>query len=50
MDFKLFLKDTYSHDTAFVMIDQLNKQFISLLCFKTTTVKDIAHFYVNNIY
>ena len=50
MDFKLFLKDAYGYDIAFIVINWLCKQSISLLCFKTTTVKDIAHLYVNNIY
>ncbi len=50
MDFKLFLKDTHSHNTAFVVINQLYKQSISLLYFKTITAKDIARLYINNIY
>ena len=35
---------------AFIVVNQLNKQTISLPCFKTTTVKDIARIYINNIY
>jgi len=35
---------------AFVVVNQLSKQAISLSCFKTTTVKDMAYIYVNNIY
>jgi hypothetical protein len=50
MDFKSFLKDIYSHNTAFVVIDWLYKQSISLLYFKTITVKDMACLYINNIY
>ena len=50
MDFKLFLKDAHGHDVAFVVIDWLCKQSISLPCFKTTTVKDMARLYINNIY
>ena len=50
MDFKSFLKDAYSYNTAFIVIDRLYKQSISLSCFKTTTIKDIAYFYINNIY
>jgi hypothetical protein len=50
MDFKSFLKDAYSYDTAFIVIDQLYKQSVSLPYFKTITAKDIARLYINNIY
>jgi hypothetical protein len=50
MDFKSFLKDAYSYNAAFIVINRLYKQSISLPCFKTITVKDIAHLYINNIY
>jgi hypothetical protein len=50
MDFKLFPKDAYSYNAAFIVINWLYKQSVSLPCFKTTTVKDIAHLYINNIY
>jgi len=35
---------------AFIVVNQLSKQAISLPCFKTTTVKDMARIYINNIY
>jgi len=50
MDFKSFPKDAYGHDAAFIVVNQLYKQSISLPCFKTITAKDIARLYVNNIY
>jgi len=50
MDFKSFLKDKYGYNMAFVVVNRLSKQAISLPCFKTTTVKDIARIYINNIY
>ena len=50
MDFKLFLKNKYGYNIAFIVVDQLNKQAISLPYFKTITVKDIARIYINNIY
>ena len=50
MDFKSFPKDTHSHNAAFIVIDQLYKQSVSLSYFKTITVKDMACFYINNIY
>ena len=50
MDFKSFLKDAYSHNAAFILINWLHKQSVSLPYFKTTTVKDMARLYINNIY
>ena len=50
MDFKLFLKDAHGYNTAFIVINRLYKQSISLPYFKTITIKDIAYLYVNNIY
>jgi hypothetical protein len=50
MDFKSFLKDAHGYDVAFIVINWLYKQSVSLPYFKTITVKDIAHFYINNIY
>jgi len=50
MDFKSFLKDKYGYDMAFVVINQLSKQAIFLPYFKTTTAKDMARIYINNIY
>ena len=50
MDFKLFLKDKYGYDIAFIVVNQLSKQAISLPYVKTITVKDMAHIYINNIY
>ena len=50
MDFKLFLKDAHGHNAAFVVVDRLYKQSVSLPCFKTMTAKDIARLYINNIY
>jgi hypothetical protein len=50
MDFKLFLKDAHGYNAAFIVINRLYKQFISLPCFKTITAKDMAYFYINNIY
>ena len=50
MDFKLFLKDAYGHNIAFIVINWLCKQSVSLPYFKTITVKDIVYLYINNIY
>jgi len=50
MDFKSFPKDKYGYDIAFIVVNQLSKQAISLPYFKTITAKDIARIYINNIY
>ena len=50
MDFKSFPKDKYGYNIAFIVVDQLSKQAISLPCFKTIIIKDIARIYINNIY
>ena len=50
MDFKLFPKNKYGYNIAFIVVDQLNKQAVSLPCFKAMTVKDMACIYVDNIY
>ena len=50
MDFKLFLKDKYGYNMAFIVVNRLSKQAISLPYFKTITIKNIAHIYINNIY
>jgi len=50
MDFKLFLKDKYGYNIAFIVVNWLSKQAISLPCFKAITIKDIAYMYINNIY
>jgi len=35
---------------AFIVVNQLSKQAISLPYFKTITAKDMARMYINNIY
>jgi len=50
MDFKLFPKDKHGYDMAFIVVNRLSKQAVSLPCFKTTTVKDMACIYIDNIY
>ena len=50
MDFKSFLKDKYGYNIAFIVVDRLSKQAISLPYFKTITAKDMAYIYVDNIY
>jgi len=50
MDFQSLPKDSYSYNAAFVVIDRLSKQSISILYFKTTTAKEIACLYIQHIY
>ena len=50
MDFKSFPKDAYGYNIAFIVINWLCKQSISLPYFKTITAKDMARLYINNIY
>jgi len=50
MDFKSFPKDKHGYNMAFIVVNRLSKQAISLPCFKTTTTKDMARIYINNIY
>ena len=50
MDFKSFLKDKYGYNIAFIVVNRLSKQAVSLPYFKTITIKDIARIYVDNIY
>jgi len=50
MDYKLFLKDKYGYNIAFIVVNWLSKQAISLPYFKTITIKDIARIYIDNIY
>ena len=50
MDFISLPKDSYGYDAAFVVIDRLSKQSFSILCFKTTTAKEMARLYIQYIY
>jgi hypothetical protein len=50
IDFKSILKDKYSYDTVFVVIDRLSKQAISIPCYKTVTASDIATMFISHIY
>jgi hypothetical protein len=49
MDFKSFLKDAHSYDAAFIVINRLYKQSVSLPCFKIIIIKDMVRLYINNI-
>jgi hypothetical protein len=50
MDFKSFPVDKHGYDTTYVVIDRLSKKSISILCYKTTTAKDMARLYVSYVY
>jgi hypothetical protein len=42
--------DKKGYDIIFVVIDRLNKQAISLPCYKIITSEDITRFYISAIY
>jgi hypothetical protein len=42
IDFKSFPKDKYGYNIAYIVIDRLSKQSISIPYYKTATAKDIA--------
>jgi hypothetical protein len=46
MDFKSFLKDCFSNDMIYVVIDQLGKRAYSIPCWKTITAKSMAWLFV----
>ena len=50
MDFQTFLKDKEGYDTIFMIVNQLSKQPVSMLCYKTTDAADIAKLFMKNIY
>jgi transposase InsO family protein len=50
MDYKSFPKDAHGYDMAFVVIDRLSKQSISIPCYKTSTAKDMARLYIIYVY
>jgi hypothetical protein len=42
MDFKSFAKAKDGYNAAFVIINRLSKQSVSIPCYKTTIAKEIA--------
>jgi hypothetical protein len=50
MDYQSLPKDSHGYDAVFVVVDRLSKQSFSILCFKTTTAKDMACLYIQYIY
>ena len=50
MDFKEMLKDKHRFNSVFVVINQLSKELITTLCYKTITTKDMAYMFITNIY
>jgi hypothetical protein len=50
MDFKSMSLDKAGYDKVFVVIDQLSKQAISMLCYKTITAEEIAQLYIKHVY
>ena len=50
MDFKSMPKDKVGYDNVFVVIDCLSKQAVSVACYKTVTVEEMARMYITSIY
>jgi hypothetical protein len=50
VDFKSFLKDRYGFDTIAVFVDQFRKQPISILCYCTINVQELACIYIIYVY
>jgi len=48
--FQIISKGQTRYNIAFIVVNRLNKQAVSLPYFKTITVKNIAYMYVSNIY
>ena len=44
------LKDKYSFNTIFVVVNHLSKQLIITPYYKTITTKDMAYIYIINVY
>jgi hypothetical protein len=50
MDFQSFPKDQKGYDAAFVVVDWLSKQPLSIPCYKTTNAKDIVELFITHVY
>ena len=50
MDFRTFPKDREGYDAAFVVVDRLSKQPVSMPCHKTTDAAGMARLFVENVY
>jgi hypothetical protein len=42
--------DKAGYDKVYIIIDQLSKQAISMLCYRTITAEEIAQLYIKHIY
>ena len=50
VDFKSFLKDCYSFDIIAVFVNRFEKQLISILCYCTIDVQELAYIYIIFVY
>jgi transposase InsO family protein len=50
MDFRSFPRDKAGYDAAFVVVDRLSKQPITIPCYKTTTAEEMAQLFIDHVY
>jgi hypothetical protein len=46
MDFKNIPKDKGGFNAILVFVDRLRKRPISILCYKTSTARELAHYFI----
>jgi hypothetical protein len=50
MDFRSFPRDKAGYDAAFVVVDRLSKQPITISCYKPTTAEEMAQLFIDYVY
>jgi hypothetical protein len=50
MDYCLFPKDKHGYNNILVIVNRLSKQVVLLLCYKTTSVREMAQLFIEHVY
>jgi hypothetical protein len=50
MDFKSMPKDKGSFNTILVFVNRLGKRPISIPCYKTSTARELAHYFITYVW
>jgi transposase InsO family protein len=50
MDFKSMPKDKGGFNAILVFVDQLGKRPISIPCYKTSTARELAHYFITHVW
>ena len=50
MDFKSMLSDKHSYDSILVFMDHLEKDSVTIPCYKTTDARGLARLYIKYVY